>query len=320
MQIEKLLVKDVTNTNGQLQVIVVYKRSRLNLFSDKHRISSTQRQSLQEADDKHRLAIGIIENKLKNLKAQYVLVAREDLSKKGFLPSNHLILCVGGDGTVLQASHHIADIRSPLIGINSDPKHSMGMLCCASIATLEANFESLAANQLELFLAPRIHAHINEQPIFPLILNDILIASMHPAETSRYEIESKSTTEQQKSSGIWFATALGSTGAIASAGSTPKDLDYTGILMHVREPYCSFLGYPALLNQSISASETISITSHMLHGALFIDGTNAHSLFNIGDNLRLEMRLRSIALGVSSVFYDNRQRLSTLIQQRKRNG
>ena len=43
------------------------------------------------------------------------------------------------------------------------------------------------------------------------VINDVLIAHKNPAATSRYLLELNKTKEEQRSSGIWIATPMGST-------------------------------------------------------------------------------------------------------------
>ena len=45
-----------------------------------------------------------------------------------------LVVTVGGDGTLLAASHHVGSI--PILGVNSSPEHSVGFFCPAHLGNL----------------------------------------------------------------------------------------------------------------------------------------------------------------------------------------
>ena len=42
-----------------------------------------------------------------------------------------LVVTVGGDGTLLAASHHVGNC--PILGVNSAPRHSRGFFCAANL-------------------------------------------------------------------------------------------------------------------------------------------------------------------------------------------
>ena len=50
------------------------------------------------------------------------------------------------------------------------------------------------------------------------VLNDILVCHHNPGAMSRYFLTVEGTREEQRSSGVWIATAAGSSGGLHSAG------------------------------------------------------------------------------------------------------
>ena len=50
------------------------------------------------------------------------------------------------------------------------------------------------------------------------VLNDILICHHNPGAMSRYYLTVGRVREEQRSSGVWIATAAGSSGGLHSAG------------------------------------------------------------------------------------------------------
>ena len=44
-----------------------------------------------------------------------------------------MIISLGGDGTFLKTANYILDNQMPLLGINTDPKRSVGCLCPTAV-------------------------------------------------------------------------------------------------------------------------------------------------------------------------------------------
>lgn len=66
----------------------------------------------------HRNAINFCQNILKQKLIEWKAVFRSDLSKP--IHDVDMVITVGGDGTLLQASH-LMDDSIPVLGVNSDP-------------------------------------------------------------------------------------------------------------------------------------------------------------------------------------------------------
>jgi NAD+ kinase len=145
-----------------------------------------------------------------------------------------VIVTVGGDGTVLAANALGADC--PLITVNSDPGGSIGVFTrcnASSVADLVVAWRSGRAVVEEI---PRLAVQIADQPLLH-VLNDCLFASTNPAAMTRYVVQVDGASERQRSSGVWIATAAGSTAAIHSAGLAPVSCDQPALLFKVREPF-----------------------------------------------------------------------------------
>jgi hypothetical protein len=84
---------------------------------------------------------------------------------------------------------------------------------------------------------PRLRASIDGRCVGRL-LNDGLLTNANPAAMCRYILRVDGAEEWQASSGVWIATAAGSTGGIGSAGHPALD-DPTraALLWRVREPF-----------------------------------------------------------------------------------
>ena len=150
------------------------------------------------------------------------------------------ILTVGGDGTVLAASHQMP-AGGLLAGIRSSPS-SVGYLCCGGEADLPRLVQALAAGQLRGLSVQRLLARVKrvdtgEEVATEPVLNDFLYTNTNPAATTRYLLSQGARAEAHRSSGIWIATATGSTAAIHAAGGVPQARTDNLFQYRVRELY-----------------------------------------------------------------------------------
>jgi len=150
------------------------------------------------------------------------------------------VIALGGDGTLITSSYYIND-DTPLIGIRSSSA-SVGFLCAGDHAHIPSIIEAYQSNQLRYTERHRLRAHVHRhdgtiETSSIAALNDVLFAAESPAATTRYKITFRDRVETHKSSGIWIATATGSTAAIGAAGGTfmgPADRHFQFL---VRELY-----------------------------------------------------------------------------------
>ena len=202
-----------------------------------------------------------------------------------------LVVTVGGDGTLLGASHGIGP-GVPLLGINSSPAHSIGFFCAAKKGQV---YESVAAalnGTLQGAELTRMRVDLNGEPLLDRVLNEALFCQASPAATSRYFlriVDAKGTTlaeEEHKSSGLWVGPAAGSTAAQSSAGGRILPLTSTRLQFVVREPYRPHGGSPAaprLTTGLIDEGQTLRIRSRMRQARLFLDGEHLVHDVGIGD-------------------------------------
>jgi NAD+ kinase len=126
---------------------------------------------------------------------------------------------------------------------------------------------------------------INDRLLPYCALNDLLVAHANPAAMTSYILDIGSVSESQRSSGLWIATAAGSTAAIRAAGGRILPLRSRKLQYLVREPYngdrCRYR-----LRQGIIGPETLlAVTSRTRRGRLFIDGPHLHFFLGLGDVL-----------------------------------
>ncbi|GMN71138.1 hypothetical protein TIFTF001_054043 [Ficus carica] len=135
-----------------------------------------------------------------------------------------MVVTVGGDGTLLQASHFMDD-SIPVLGVNSDPTQAEEVL------------DSIIEGRRAPSQLSRMLIHLNSEQLPTYALNDILIAHPCPASVSRFSFKVKGNDQSFsplvhcRSSGLRVSTAAGSTAAMLSAGGFPmpiisRDLQY----------------------------------------------------------------------------------------------
>lgn len=181
-----------------------------------------------------------------------------------------LILTIGGDGTFLAAAHCAG--KTPILGINSMPGHSVGFFCTATVDDLCAQLDAIARGKRTPKQLPLIEARIGRRVLSPLAVNDILFATAAPAEMARYTIDVGKGAEMQRSSGVWIAAGPGSTAAIRSAGGRRQALTAARLQYLVREPYRSPLHVYRFVRGLLPKGSAVTITSHMEGAIVSIDG------------------------------------------------
>lgn len=185
-----------------------------------------------------------------------------------------LVLSVGGDGTFLTAAR--ATRAAPILGVNSSPSTSVGHYCGATLTTVRAHVEAILTGTSPAHALARIAVQIDGAPLPSLALNDALFANTSPALSTRYALEVGGEVELQLSSGIWIATASGSTAAIRSAGGEVMAAGDRRLQYLVREPCRDAAGGPRLGRGFVSA---ITIVSRSDRNGIFLDGQpEAHAV------------------------------------------
>lgn len=276
------------------RVLVVYKKSAYQLHvlerKDRRLLALLRKRhpalvDMRQAHAIHEATLHTLLGLLKRLAVRHTLVYRAQLkTTRGYA----LAISVGGDGTFLQVSHFIED-HPPLLGINSDPLRSEAAFCAASRRGISQMLRRALAGALEERVLYRLQLSLNGRPLRPLVLNDALIAHSDPATMSRYRLTVGRASENQKSSGLWIATAAGSSSAILAAGGRRLPWTSKAFQYRPRELYGGRLARPHLAGGVLSLRETVEITWLMREGAIFIDGPHVRVPLRFGDRVRVRL-------------------------------
>jgi NAD+ kinase len=202
-----------------------------------------------------------------------------DARARRALAGARLVISVGGDGTLLSASHGVTG--AALLGVNSAPRSSVGYLTLTRRARLARDLTRIARGTLLPCPVERIEVDLEGRRL-PPALNDVLIAHEQPAATSRYRLRLGRRTEEHRSSGLWVATATGSTAGIRSAGGLPMPLLARRLQFRARELNPA-KGRPAMLEAGfVEARQELVVESAMEAGWLFLDGARTAVPFPFG--------------------------------------
>ncbi|KAK7244102.1 hypothetical protein RIF29_38920 [Crotalaria pallida] len=262
---------------------------------------------LESRQKVHHDAINFCQAILREKLVEWKAVQRNNLSQ----PINDvdLVITVGGDGSLLQASHFMDD-KIPVLGVNSDPTRldeveqfsndfdaarSTGHLCAATVENFEQVLDGILEGQNVPSNLTRIMISVNAQRLSTYALNDILVAHPSPASLSRFSLRIKKDDQpcsplvNCRSSGLRVSTAAGSTAAMHSAGGffmpiLSRDLQYM-----VREPI-SLGAVPDFMHGLIKRDQAIHTAWTCKKGVIYIDGSHVNHSIQDGDIIEISSK------------------------------
>jgi len=244
---------------------------------------------MRRAHDDHEKTLAEVRDAVKALGA---LAVYYDGSRSKLKGKADLVVTVGGDGTLLGASHQIGN-DIPVLGINSAPADSVGFFCGAQKGrVLEALRDALSGTLPHVELS-RMRVECNDKLLHDRVLNEALFCHELPAGTSRYILRLHGARggtvaiEEQKSSGVWVGPAAGSTAAQRSAGGRVLPLTSKRLQFVVREAYVPRGEKLRLLRGVVEDGGALDIHCKMRVAKIFIDGTHIIENAGLGDVLRM---------------------------------
>ncbi len=219
----------------------------------------------------------------------------------GRLPKRvDLVVTVGGDGTLLAASHQVgSDV--PLLGINSAPEHSIGFFCGGKKGSVQKTLRRAIEGSLPNSRLTRMRVDLNGRCLHARVLNEALFCHASPAATSRYIVrltrrDGTFREEDQRSSGVWVGPAAGSTAAQRSAGGNVLPLGSRRLQYVVREPYRE-IGKRGHFSVGLIGNDgTLTLHSKIRDGRVFIDGHRIVHSVTIGDILVMQRSAETLTV------------------------
>ena len=274
------------------RIVLIYKESTYSRYFKGKKFNPEIR-LLKELHDKHFCMVEKVISFLRKEGMQVTPLKRAQL-KPIQDQDIDLVITIGGDGTFLDTSHFVREV--PMWGINSTPSHSVGYFMSATPQNFESQWGKLIQGQLPRLKLHRLKIKVNGRNLPKLILNDLLVAHVNPSSISRYELQVGTRKEEHKSSGLWIATAAGSTAAIRSAGGKVLPLESKQIQYLVREPYHGRQNRYHLVKGVVTPKTEIKVISQMHEAACYLDGPRV--LYPIGYGDRIEIKLSERSLSV----------------------
>ena len=277
------------------RVLVIYKKDAYQQYvqeqQDPHLLRLLRRRhpgalDLRRAHDVHQEAMEAVVVALRTLQVDFDLAYRADLKVRR---RYHLAVSVGGDGTFLQAARSVG--QTPILGVNSDPERSEAVFCGATRRTFGRLCRLALEGRLPERRLFRLHLALNGVRLPHRALNDVLVVHDDPATMSRYRLQVRRRIEYQKSSGLWVATAAGSSSAIMAAGGVRLPWRTQRFQYRPRELYRGRLFGYRLTGGVLPLQETVRVTWLMRRGSAFVDGPHVHVPLRFADELEVGLSL-----------------------------
>lgn len=278
-----------------MKVLVVYKRSVLELMR-RHRealrrILPPVRRRLQRSHAAHQRAMQQVRSVLAQRHIRAVFTDRAELRGIGGVA---LVISVGGDGTLFRASHFVRS--TPVLGVNSDPQESEGVFCAATADGFAQALDRWRRGRWRLVTLPRIRVRVEGRTVLYPALNDILLAHTNPAATSRLLLRIGSAHEEQVGSGLWVATAAGSTGAMRSAGGRVLPRAARRFQYLLREPFRGSRRRYRFAHGVLAGGQSLTVVSLMREAALYLDGPHLKHPVMYGQRVTFDLAAPPLTL------------------------
>ena len=286
------------------KVLVMYKKSayrayflepKSSLFRRQSQFDKRELKQFRASHDMHYRTLTSVLEYLREKKISFKACGRG--RKVNFKPFD-CVITVGGDGTFLEAARHVK--HQMMLGINSDPQQSTGKFCFASSFNFRKHIDRLIKNNYKVKKYQRLKLRLVDLAKSVNVLNDILVCHENPAAMSRYYLTVGKMREEQRSSGLWIATAAGSSGAMRSAGGKVMKDDDKRIQYFPRELQYRKGSQYQLKGGIIDSKEEIKIQSLVRKGMIYVDGAHQKYPFNFCGTIRVSLSKEPLKIVVSS--------------------
>jgi len=264
--------------SDRLRALVIYKKSNYQRYVQERRNRRIARlvaegdktvEKLKHAHQAHQNTVERTRALLEEMgvRASFRYLATHKKTSEGY----DLVITLGGDGTLLWASHMVTEDR-PMVAINTAPGSSVGYFCAGDSNNLEQVLSDACDGRLRKTMLTRMTVELEGRVLSRRVLNDVLFCHEVPAATTRYLIRYGNLEEDHKSSGIWIGPAAGSTAAQRSAGGRVLPIRSERLQWVVREPYTPDPKGYELPKGLVEPGEELRVRSKIDAGRIYIDG------------------------------------------------
>ena len=265
------------------RVLIIYTRSLYQLYGLERKDSEylhylhSDETALEKALEGHKANQDAVEAARATLKSLGIHFDVRYRAKKAATSEYDLVITIGGDGTLLDASHAVIDV--PILGVNSSPSiQRRPFLLCDCSHPRGCTGGEIRTGTFSPVELTRMKVTIGDEEIPYPVLNEILFSHPTPGAVTRLGIVTGGAVHSFKSSGIWVATASGSTGAIRSSGGQIHPLTESKLQYRIREPYgdSQELALPRWRSRRLFVQHPIPLpTRFRLRGRTSIEGSGA---------------------------------------------
>ncbi|MBE6205361.1 MAG: NAD(+)/NADH kinase [Rikenellaceae bacterium] len=196
-------------------------------------------------------------------------------------PADSVMVCCGGDGTLLEGIHRLSDRSIPVAGVNFG---HLGFLTSATREDVEQLFDDIANHRLQI--QPRTMLEIEgigEAGRTVSALNEVAVQRL---EATMIKVEAKVNSQrvaQYNGDGVILSTPTGSTAYSLSAGGPIVAPECGCFLLTPLAPH-NFGMRPVVVPDSAE----VELTIHTRHGSAMLAVDNRS--YRIGDGERIVVR------------------------------
>lgn len=262
-----------------------------------------------QSDKEHYASLNIIRD---------VLNSKEITSRRLYMPymaheefkDRDLVICVGGDGTVLNSARYILD-NTPVLTVKSE-NSSVGALCEITASQFENALNKLLDDTYSIEKRARAEATFDNKT--DLALNDISVVPYFGVGFIKYEVNFKGEKEQIGGSGIVISTGAGATGWYKKIGSADQEFSKKdAFLRFIARDYDYPENYDKykLANGVIMPGEVLEIKSLNEDGEVIsFDGDKNKRMhrFKIGHKIQIKISDKPLYMVTVNNNVDNAQR------------
>ena len=237
----------------------------------------------------------------------WVAPAWDDDATSKHMPGTDLLLCLGGDGTVLRAAQLVVGNDALLVGVNMG---RLGFLTELDAAAVKERLPDIIGGAGRVEERAMLHAEVvqpdgengDEAPAKHDALNDVVIGRRTLGRTVQVAVTvDGSLLADFRADGVIIATATGSTAYSLSAGGAILPPESEEIMLTPLAPHLASNNSIVLPSRSV-----IEVCLAVGEATFSVDGERDHDL-QAGETVRVTLgphRARFLRLGEPTKFYD----------------
>jgi NAD kinase len=213
--------KNKIHLKAELSILIVSKETRFEYLQKNNQLENLDKKKFDNIHDDHQRhyhAYHLLLDSLEKNNLKFDSIKDKQIQETNF-EDYQIIITLGGDGTFINSCAKI--ISQKIIGINSEPKKSVGGLAKFVPNDIISLCYKIANDELEIDNWDRLSAKINGKELPFWAINEILISKPNIYQTSKLHIKVGNTEGFCYGNGIIVSTQRGSTAFYHSASGEP---------------------------------------------------------------------------------------------------